>query len=109
MDVKNMMIYFHTNINRKLRYFSLSNFDFSNDSPSRVLDIHADLSDDVSDDFFDYSYESNYKLTKERADILFIERLKGLEGNGITAEIYAKRFADYSKRMRSVKTDDQRK
>jgi len=101
VDVNNMTIYFHTNRNRKLRYFSFNNFDFSDEKPARLLDIHADLSGDVTPDFIDYTYERNFEHTKERAEYLFKKRFKGLIDNGVTARVYAKRFADYSERMRS--------
>jgi len=99
-DVKNMIFYFHTNRNRDLRYFSLGDFDFSDEKPSQLLDIHADLSGDVASDFVDYAYEKNFEHTKERAKHLYVERFKGLIDNGVNATVYAKRFADYSDRMR---------
>jgi len=100
VDVKNMRIYFHTNKNRKLRFLSFSDFDFSGKQSPKLLDIHANLSGDISTNFIDYTYERNFLHTKERAEFLFIDRFKGLIDNGVTAEVYAKRFAGYSKRMR---------
>ncbi|TFG74404.1 MAG: linear amide C-N hydrolase [Chrysiogenales bacterium] len=100
IDVKNMIFYFHTGDNKKLRYFALNNADFSMEKGDRILDMHADLSADVKAHFVAYTYERNLELTKKRAGILFVERLKGLEKNGINARIYAERFADYSRRMR---------
>ena len=100
-DVTNMKFYFHTYRNRKLRFFRFKDFDFADGGPAQILDIHADLSGDVASDFVDYSYEKNYELTMERAKYLFKKRFKGLIDNGVTAQVYAKRFADYSERMRS--------
>lgn len=102
VDIKNSIIYFNTNKNRKRRYFSFHDYNFSADDASKFLDIHANFSGNVSDKFTDYSYENDLKLTRERADILFVDRFKGLIDNGVTAEVYAERFADYSKRMRSI-------
>ncbi len=101
IDVRNMIFYFHSADNRKLRYFAVNDADFSPEKNDRILDIHADRLADVKGQFVDYSYERNLELTKKRAGILFVERLKGLEKNGINASVYAERFADYSRRMRA--------
>ena len=103
VDVKNMTFYFHTGDNKKLRYFALKDSDFSAGKTDMILDMHADLSADVKAHFVDYTHERNLELTMKRAGILFVERLKGLEKNGINARIYAERFADYSRRMREKK------
>jgi penicillin V acylase-like amidase (Ntn superfamily) len=100
-DVTNMKFTFYTNRNRKLRYFDFKDFDFADGKPAQILDIHSDLSDDVASNFVDYSYERNLELAMERAKYLFMERFKGLIDNGVTAQVYAKRFADYSERMRN--------
>jgi len=99
-DVTNMKFYFRTNRNRKLRFFYFKDFDFADGGPGRILDIHADVSGNVASDFVDYSYEKNYEHAMERAKYLFKKRFKGLIDNGVTAQVYAKRFADYSDRMR---------
>jgi penicillin V acylase-like amidase (Ntn superfamily) len=100
-DVTNMKFCFYTNRNRKLRFFYFKDFDFTDGGPAQILDIHADLSGNVASDFVDYSYEKNYELAMERAKYLFKKRFKGLIDNGVTAQVYSKRFADYSQRMRS--------
>jgi len=102
VDVRNMVIYFHTNRNRELRFVSFESFDFD-EKPDQMLDIHTDLTGDVSAVFEDYTFERNYEHNRERADLLFADRFKGLIDNGVTAEVYARRYADYSERMRSVK------
>lgn len=99
IDVTNMTIYFHTNQNRTLRQVSLASFDVTS-GPAQLLDIHADLSGDVAAEFADYTYEANLRHAEERAKHLFVERLTGLIDNGVTSKVYAKRFADYSARMR---------
>jgi len=104
VNVTNMKIYFHTNKNRKLRYLSFNDFNFNEKKPEIILDVHSDLSGDVTSDFVEYTYERNFEHTQERAKYLFVERLKGLIDNGVTAQVYAKRFADYSERMRSINT-----
>ena len=81
---------------------SFGSFDFDR-KPDLMLDIHTDLADDVGAAFEEYSYDRNYEHNRERADNLFADRFRGLIDNGVTAEIYARRYADYSERMRSVK------
>lgn len=103
IDVRDMTVTLHTDRNRKLRRFSFRDFDLSPGWPPRLLDIHSELAGNVAEAFVDYSHDRNHALTKERAKILFVERLKGLEANGVTAEIYARRLADYSRRMRGEK------
>jgi len=102
VDVQNMVIYFHTERNRGLRYASLDSFDFDR-KPDQMLDIHTGLTGDVSAAFEDYTFDRNYEHNKERADHLFADRFGGLIDNGVTAEVYARRYADYSERMRSGK------
>lgn len=101
VDVNNMTVYYHTHRNREIRHISFSDFDFSSGTASQLFDIHGDGAGEVSAYFVDYTFERNLKLAQERADLLFVERLNGLKNNGVTAEIYAKRYADYSKRIRS--------
>lgn len=103
VDVNNSKVYFHTNKNRNLRYFSYTHEDFLPDKPCRILNIHTPLSGDVSASFVNYSYQRNLILTRVRAKYLFMKRFTGLIDNGVTAEVYAKRFADYSQRIRNKK------
>jgi choloylglycine hydrolase len=58
-DAQNLRIYFQTLENEHLRYVDLSSFDFSCNTPVKVLDINAALSGDVSNNFIDYTYEIN--------------------------------------------------
>jgi penicillin V acylase-like amidase (Ntn superfamily) len=99
-DAANMMVYFHTDRNRKLRYVYFRDFDFSEGGPSLLLDIHADVFGNVASDFVEYAFDKNLEHTQERARHLFKKRFKGLIDNGVTADVYARRFADYSERMR---------
>ena len=108
IDVRNMIIYFQTNKNRKLRYLSLSDFEFTADQNNKFLDIHADLTGDVSASFIDYAYDENLRHTRDRAKYLFIKRFKGLIDNGVSAEVYARRFADYSERIRREQSENQK-
>ena len=61
-DVQHRRISFHTLDNTNIRYFDMSSFDFSCQTPVRVLDIQEDLSGDVAGDFIDYTYELNRTL-----------------------------------------------
>ena len=105
VDVPAMTVYFNTEGNRGIRHLSLEGIDFSCDTPAQVLDLHESRPGDVSQDLSDYSYESNLEFLQRRADLLFIERLRPLTENGVTAELYAKRFAAYPERTRCVGTE----
>ena len=61
-DVQHRRISFHTIDNTNIRYFDMSSFDFSCQTPVRVLDIQEDLSGNVAGDFIDYTYELNRTL-----------------------------------------------
>jgi|GEM_PF-716882 len=102
IDVSEMVIYYHTNKNRELKYFSINQCDFSAGTPTKMLDMYKnDISGNVISYFEDYSYNKNYDHNLERAKHLFKERFYGLIDNGVPPEVYAKRFADYSSRMRT--------
>ena len=58
-DVQHRRISFHTLDNGDIRYVDMSSFDFSCQTPVKVLDIQADLSGNVAGDFIDYTYELN--------------------------------------------------
>lgn len=101
VDVSNMVVYYHTSNNRKLKNITFSQLDFSSGTPTQMLDIHmAEISGNAEAYFEDYTYELNFNHNLERAEWLFKERFYGLIDNGVTAEVYAKRFADYSEQMR---------
>lgn len=61
-DVQHRRISFHTPENGDIRYVDMAFFDFSCQTPVRVLDIQADLSGNVVGDFIDYTYELNRTL-----------------------------------------------
>ncbi len=61
-DVQHRRISFHTIDNTNIRYFDMSSFDFSCQTPVRVLDVQEDLSGNVAGDFIDYTYELNRTL-----------------------------------------------
>ena len=61
-DVQHRRISFHTLDNRDIRYVDMSSFDFSCQTPVKVLDIQEDLSGNVAGDFIDYTYELNRTL-----------------------------------------------
>jgi choloylglycine hydrolase len=79
-----MRIYFRTLNNHNIRYINYSGFDFSHDTPIKILDADADLSGNVTDKFSDYTYKANRdliarsfrktsflsKIPKERLDAL---------------------------------------
>jgi hypothetical protein len=64
-DIQHRRISFHTIDNRDVRYVDMSSFDFSCQTPVRVLDIQEDLSGNVAGDFIDYTYELNRTVIGE--------------------------------------------
>jgi len=61
-DIKNLKVHFRTLGNEKIRYLTLSSFDFSCKTPIKVLNMQADLSGDVTRKFIDYTQQINRKL-----------------------------------------------
>jgi len=61
-DAQHRRINFYTLGNGDIRYFDMNSFDFSCQTPVRVLDIQEDLSGNVAGDFIDYTYELNRNL-----------------------------------------------
>ena len=64
-DMKNFRIYFRTSENYKIRYFDVRSFDFSCDTPVKVLDINAELSGNVTKKFCNYTKQLNRSLVEE--------------------------------------------
>ena len=94
-DVPDRCVYFNTEGDRGIRQLSFEGIDFSCETPSRLLDVHSSQPGDVSDRLVDYSYDRNVEFLKRRAELVFAERLRPLMENGLTAELYAERFAQY--------------
>ncbi len=61
-DVAQRRVYFSTLENPKMREIDLNAFDYSCDTPVKVLDINADLAGDVTGEFIDYTEELNREL-----------------------------------------------
>jgi hypothetical protein len=64
-DIKNLSVFFQTLANRNVRHFSLKSFDFSCETPVKVLDVNAELFEDITDKFIDYTYQINRNLIGE--------------------------------------------
>jgi choloylglycine hydrolase len=61
-DNKNMVVYFRTRANHKIRHINVSKFDFFPATPVKILDVNADLSGEVTENFSDYTYNANRDL-----------------------------------------------
>jgi hypothetical protein len=61
-DVGNKHIYFKTKSNPNIRFVNVSKFDFSCDTPVKILDITTGSEGNVTTLFSDYTYEANYDL-----------------------------------------------
>ena len=64
VDIKNSVVYFRTSTETAIKQFNFSEFDFSADTPSLVIDINFSLEGDVTDKFKSYSSEINHKYVK---------------------------------------------
>jgi len=64
-DIRNLAIHFKTYDMPRIKTVNLKDFDFSCQTPSRVIDIDADKSGSVSSYFVEYSTEINRKLIYE--------------------------------------------
>ena len=61
-DQKNRLIHFRTHGNPDIRVIDMSSFDFSCNTPVKILDVTANLSGDVSERFVDYTRQGNRDL-----------------------------------------------
>jgi hypothetical protein len=102
VDVTNRCVYYNTEGDRGIRRLRLDGIDFSCSTPARLLDVHSSRPGDVSGGFADYTYESNLEFLEKRTELLFQQRLRPLTESGVTAEIYAKRFAEHPERTSCV-------
>ena len=73
-DVNNMRAYFRTVKARKIRYVDYNSFDFSCDTPAKMMDIHADLEGNIVDAFSDYTSELNRNFVKTAIENLTAEK-----------------------------------
>ena len=95
-DIKRKRVYFRTSVAKNIRYVSFDSFDFSNESPVKILDINNDLSGNVAADFKDYTLSLN---SAEQ----FVELMnrdpnfeKWLISRGITSKILKDRLENYA-------------
>ena len=102
VDVRQGMFYFNTARNREIRKLSLKGIDFSPGRPSRMLDIHTELTGDIAAGFTDYTFERNLEFLVVRSGIIFRERLKSLMDIGLTSEWYARRFARHADKIQKL-------
>ena len=61
-DVSNMRIYFRTSFNYQMQYIDLKSFDFSCETPIRILDLNNTVSGDVASSFTNYTPDANRDL-----------------------------------------------
>jgi len=63
-DIQKLRIYFRTFSEKQIRYMDLHSFDFSCQSPVKVLDMNLDGSGDMKDNFLDYTKKMNLDLIR---------------------------------------------
>ena len=63
-DIQDLRVYFRTFSNKQIRYVDLHSFDFSCQTPVKVLDIDLDASGDMTESFCDYTQQMNLELIR---------------------------------------------
>lgn len=63
-DIQNRRVYFRTFSNKQIRYVDLRGFDFSCQTPIKVLDLEEPGSGDVTPDFKNYTQKLNLDLIR---------------------------------------------
>ena len=95
-DMKRLRVYFRTSVSKDIRFVSFDAFDFSNESPVKILDINADLSGNVAIKFKDYTPSANSAeqfVSLMNSDPRFEKRLAS---RGITSQILRRRLENYA-------------
>jgi choloylglycine hydrolase len=64
IDIKNSAIYFRTSIGTAIKEFYYNHFDYSCDTPVKIIDINSKIRGDVTGKFRSYSRELNHKYIK---------------------------------------------
>jgi penicillin V acylase-like amidase (Ntn superfamily) len=70
-DVKNLNVYFKTNLNQNIRSFSFSEKDFAKNNSLLMMDIETPGPGDVKNQFIPFNKEKNEKLLTELLTILY--------------------------------------
>ena len=98
-DVKNRRIFFRTSIAKKIRYVNMDAFDYSCQTPIKILDMHIDRAGDVTSNFTDYSAEADHEiLVKHFEHFTKIPEFRQyMKDNNVSLESIVKRHADYKK------------
>ena len=63
-DIQKLRIYFRTFSNTKIRYIDLHSFDFSCQSPVKVMDMNLAGSGDITGNFLNYTQQANFNLIR---------------------------------------------
>jgi penicillin V acylase-like amidase (Ntn superfamily) len=69
-DITNQRFYFLTDRNQNIRYVDLSYFDYSCDTPVKILDMNSSLSGNIQSYFTEYNYDTNHALIAFVAETL---------------------------------------
>lgn len=64
-DIAKRRVYFRTFVNPQIRYVDMNAFDFSCDTPVKLLDINAKGSGDVTNNFVEYTRQLNRNLIED--------------------------------------------
>ncbi len=91
IDVKKGVFYFKTFLNPDLKFFSLKQIDFSNNTPTQILDINVKNGGDVFNQFVPYTK----KQMKEMIDLLPIPDEGFLPKGSVSVQEFKNRLANH--------------
>lgn len=64
IDVKNSEVHFRTSVGTEIKQFNFSHFNFSCETPAKIIDINCSIKGEVTGKFQPYSNELNHKFVK---------------------------------------------
>jgi penicillin V acylase-like amidase (Ntn superfamily) len=85
-DIKNMIVYFRTYDNQKIKSIDLKSNDFKCGTEVKVIDINIDSEGDIDDLMSNYSYELNRELIEESYSVVdFLKKVSRKSRDRIAA------------------------
>jgi hypothetical protein len=103
-DPKNLKIYFHTVLNKKIKQINISLFDFACSTPVKFMDVDTIFDRDVITKFINYTPEANKELVEKTFPVA-IRRVRGLN-SGIIEYFDTKEAESTDKTMESETSND---
>jgi choloylglycine hydrolase len=103
-DPKNLKIYFHTVLNKKIKKINIALFDFACSTPVKIMDVNTIFDRDVITKFMNYTPEANKKLVEKTVPVA-VRRVRGLD-SGIIEYFDTREAGSTDKTMESETSND---